>query len=107
MALSKSLDIPVLAEGIETEGQLSILDREGCHEAQGYLRGRPACLERIVGSGQLSLIEAHLVDDAAGRRRSAEDRAPGHFMQSAWPVRSARRPAEGPSLRAFPDRAPG
>ena len=83
MALSKSLDIPVLAEGIETEGQLSILDREGCHEAQGYLLGRPACLEQIVGSGQLSLIEAHLVDDAAGRRRSAENRTPGHFMRSA------------------------
>ena len=83
MALSNSLDIPVLAEGIETEGQLSILDREGCHEAQGYLLGRPACLEQIVGSGQLSLIEAHPVDDAAGRRRSAENRTPGHFMRSA------------------------
>ena len=76
MALSKSLDIPVLAEGIETEGQLSILDREGCHEAQGYLLGRPACLEQIVGSGQLSLIEAHPVDDVAGWRRSAENPPP-------------------------------
>ena len=68
---------------IETEGQLSILDREGCHEAQGYLLGRPACLEQIVGSGQLSLIEAHPVDDAAGWRRSAENPTPGHFMRSA------------------------
>jgi predicted signal transduction protein with EAL and GGDEF domain len=76
MALSKSLDIPVLAEGIETEGQLSILDREGCHEAQGYLLGRPACLEQIVGSGQLSLIEAHPVYDAAGWRRRAENPTP-------------------------------
>jgi len=83
MALSNSLDIPVLAEGIETEGQLLILDREGCHEAQGYLLGRPACLEQIVGSGQLSLIEGRPVDDAAGRRRSAENRTPGHFMRSA------------------------
>jgi diguanylate cyclase (GGDEF)-like protein len=83
MALSKSLDIPVLAEGIETEGQLSIVEREGCHEAQGYLLGRPAALERIVGSGQLSLIEAHPVDDAAGWRRSAENPTPGHFMRSA------------------------
>ena len=83
MALSKSLDIPILAEGIETEGQLSILDREGCHEAQGYLLGRLACLEQIVGSGQLSLIEAHPVDDAAGWRRSVENPTPGHFMRSA------------------------
>ena len=55
MALSKSLDIPVLAEGIETEGQLSIVEREGCHEAQGYLLGRPACLEQIVGSREVEL----------------------------------------------------
>jgi len=42
LALGKSLGVPVLAEGIETEGQLSMLKREGCTEAQGYFLGRPA-----------------------------------------------------------------
>jgi diguanylate cyclase len=65
MALSKSLDIPVLAEGIETEGQLSILNLEGCHEAQGYLLGRPAALDQIIGSGQLGLIQGRPLDVAA------------------------------------------
>jgi diguanylate cyclase len=65
MALSKSLEIPVLAEGIATEGQLSILNLEGCNEAQGYLLGRPAALEQIVGSGQISLIEARPLDGVA------------------------------------------
>nr|WP_262927109.1 EAL domain-containing protein [Rhizobium herbae] len=42
LALGKSLDIPVLAEGIETDEQMSVLRSEGCDEGQGYLLGRPA-----------------------------------------------------------------
>jgi len=41
LALGKSLSIPVLAEGIETEQQLDVLRREGCDEAQGFLLGYP------------------------------------------------------------------
>ena len=40
-ALGKSLSIPVLAEGIETELHLAVLRREGCDEAQGFLLGYP------------------------------------------------------------------
>jgi diguanylate cyclase (GGDEF)-like protein len=41
LALGKSLDIKVLAEGVETSGQLAALRGEGCHEAQGFYLGRP------------------------------------------------------------------
>lgn len=41
LALGKSLAIPVLAEGIETEQQMIALRREGCDEAQGFLLGYP------------------------------------------------------------------
>jgi diguanylate cyclase (GGDEF)-like protein/PAS domain S-box-containing protein len=41
LALGQSLDVPVLAEGVETADQLDILQKEGCDEAQGYLLGRP------------------------------------------------------------------
>ena len=41
LALGKSLSIPVLAEGIETEHQMSVLRREGCDEVQGFLLGYP------------------------------------------------------------------
>jgi diguanylate cyclase (GGDEF)-like protein len=65
LALGKSLDIPVLAEGIETESQLTLLTEEGCDEAQGFLLGRPAPLDKIVGIGQLSLSGAHHGERAA------------------------------------------
>jgi diguanylate cyclase (GGDEF)-like protein/PAS domain S-box-containing protein len=41
LALGQSLDVPVLAEGVETAVQLEILQKEGCDEAQGYLLGKP------------------------------------------------------------------
>ncbi len=51
LALGNSLDVPVLAEGIETASQLDLLAREGCHEAQGFFLGVPARLE-IVTKGE-------------------------------------------------------
>ena len=42
LTLGKNLEIPVLAEGIETQSQLYILKVEGCDAAQGFYIGRPA-----------------------------------------------------------------
>ena len=44
LALGRSLSIPVLAEGIETERQLVVLRREGCDEVQGFLLGYPGAI---------------------------------------------------------------
>ncbi|WP_052699438.1 bifunctional diguanylate cyclase/phosphodiesterase [Hyphomicrobium sp. 99] len=41
LALGRSLEISVLAEGVETQDQLLLLCNEGCDEVQGYLIGRP------------------------------------------------------------------
>ncbi|MFH5923633.1 putative bifunctional diguanylate cyclase/phosphodiesterase [Roseomonas xinghualingensis] len=41
IALGSALDVITNAEGVEDEGQLSLLRAEGCEEAQGYLFGRP------------------------------------------------------------------
>jgi diguanylate cyclase (GGDEF)-like protein/PAS domain S-box-containing protein len=46
LALGQGLRIPVLAEGVETSIQLDILRQEGCHEAQGYLLGRPMPIDK-------------------------------------------------------------
>ncbi|WP_267427340.1 EAL domain-containing protein [Methylobacterium sp. GC_Met_2] len=39
--LGESLGVPVIAEGIETEEQLTFLRQHRCKEIQGYLRGKP------------------------------------------------------------------
>jgi diguanylate cyclase (GGDEF)-like protein len=65
LALGKSLGIAVLAEGIETEGQLAILRSEGCDEAQGYLLGRPAPLGALVATGGLALKPRQPLDAPA------------------------------------------
>jgi len=41
LALADSLDLNVVAEGVETAGQLSFLKLHGCNGFQGYLFGRP------------------------------------------------------------------
>jgi diguanylate cyclase (GGDEF)-like protein len=41
LGLSSALHLPVIAEGVETKSELEFLRREGCHEIQGYLIGRP------------------------------------------------------------------
>ncbi|MGJ8573062.1 MAG: putative bifunctional diguanylate cyclase/phosphodiesterase [Hoeflea sp.] len=56
LALGKSLEIPILAEGIETEGQLLLLGAEGCDEAQGYLLGRPIPIAQLLETGKISLV---------------------------------------------------
>ena len=51
LILAASLDIPVLAEGVETEESMSFLRQEGCQQVQGFLYGRPlprAGIERDV-----------------------------------------------------------
>ncbi len=41
IALGKSMQLKVVAEGVETQEQKSFLDSEGCDEVQGYYYSRP------------------------------------------------------------------
>ena len=45
LALAQSLDLAVVAEGVETTGQLGFLRLHGCEQFQGYLFGRPGSAE--------------------------------------------------------------
>ena len=45
IALGRGLDVPVVAEGVETEEQRGFLAREGCNGIQGYYVGRPQPIE--------------------------------------------------------------
>jgi len=39
--MGRTMGLRVLAEGVEDDAQLAFLRRQGCHEAQGFLIGRP------------------------------------------------------------------
>jgi len=45
LALGSSLELSVIAEGVESRQQVSKLEEMGCHFFQGYLYGRPAPAE--------------------------------------------------------------
>ena len=45
IGLGRGLNLPVMAEGVETAEQLAFLARESCDEVQGYHIGRPAPIE--------------------------------------------------------------
>jgi predicted signal transduction protein with EAL and GGDEF domain len=47
LGLGRSLQIPVLAEGVESEDQRVFLDEAFCQQAQGYLFGRPIPLSEL------------------------------------------------------------
>ncbi|MGV1760689.1 putative bifunctional diguanylate cyclase/phosphodiesterase [Rhizobium sp. A22-96] len=72
LTLGKSLEIPVLAEGVETNHQLEILRVEGCDEAQGFFLGRPQPI------GQIFQTEEMASEDQASQ---FSGRVPPHRMR--------------------------
>ncbi len=48
IAMGHALGLRVIAEGVETEAHLTLLQKQGCDEVQGYLVGRPVPSDRFV-----------------------------------------------------------
>jgi EAL domain-containing protein (putative c-di-GMP-specific phosphodiesterase class I) len=84
IALGRTLGLTIVAEGIETPGQLERLQALGCAYGQGYLFARPVDAEttlrflraggshhRISTDGRADSLLAGPIDNAAGPRPSA------------------------------------
>ncbi|NTV95093.1 MAG: EAL domain-containing protein [Thiobacillus sp.] len=77
IAMARSLDFALTAEGVETEAQKDFLEKEGCTQAQGFLYSKPIPAEAFGNWLQ-------------GRRRQAgQNRAGGD------PLAGERRELEG------------
>jgi diguanylate cyclase (GGDEF)-like protein/PAS domain S-box-containing protein len=61
IGLARGLQLPVLAEGVETRDQLAFLAKEACDEVQGYFVGRPYPIDHY----------AEMIGRAAAAERSA------------------------------------
>jgi len=48
LGLGRGLELPVLAEGVETEEELAFLRAESCEEAQGYFLGKPQAIQEFM-----------------------------------------------------------
>ncbi|MDO9417643.1 EAL domain-containing protein [Pararhizobium sp.] len=59
LALGRSLEVPVLAEGVETREQMKVLRIEGCNEVQGFLFGRPNTLSELSNTMHIYELPAH------------------------------------------------
>lgn len=58
IVMAHSLDLEVVAEGVETEEQLAYLEDLGCDYAQGYLLGRPTSADELTTLLQQQMCES-------------------------------------------------
>jgi EAL domain-containing protein (putative c-di-GMP-specific phosphodiesterase class I) len=58
VSIGRSLDITIVAEGVETAAQLRKLQAMGCDEVQGYLLSKPVPPEEIPALMRLPFFEA-------------------------------------------------
>ncbi|MFK0384337.1 putative bifunctional diguanylate cyclase/phosphodiesterase [Agrobacterium sp. NPDC090273] len=73
LILAHSLNIPVLAEGVETQAHIEFLRREGCLQVQGFFFGKPGpvtSIANLVGDDLQSSDDQAGLDDLRYRAAS-------------------------------------
>jgi diguanylate cyclase (GGDEF)-like protein len=83
ITLARSLSLPVLAEGVESEEQLAVLRADGCDQVQGYLIGKPQPIETYQA----------LVHPQHGLAEKIVEPALQHARPVAAPKRARKRAA--------------
>jgi diguanylate cyclase (GGDEF)-like protein/PAS domain S-box-containing protein len=80
--LGRDLDIEVIAEGIETQGQFDALAALGCQSAQGFLLGKPQAIDAFLGARSPAVVE---------RAAAVAKLRPGAASQAEHPARRILR----------------
>ena len=71
VSLGHSLELDVVAEGVETREQMQLLRFEGCYEMQGYYFAKPMPAERAsrIRPGRAAARPHGVSEAATGKRR--------------------------------------
>jgi len=60
ISMAKSLNLKVIAEGVETEAQMSFLRAHQCDEIQGYYFSKPLAVDKVAGKLRGDNPEPHV-----------------------------------------------
>jgi EAL domain-containing protein (putative c-di-GMP-specific phosphodiesterase class I) len=68
ISMAKSLNLKVIAEGVENEAQMSFLRAYHCDEIQGYYFSEPLEVDKVADKLRGEHPEAHVRVQASGRQ---------------------------------------
>lgn len=72
ITLAKSLDLAIVAEGVETQAQLSMLEQRGCDLIQGYFYARPTPPKEAMDFFDAHYAARDALPDAGGLSNAAQ-----------------------------------
>jgi diguanylate cyclase (GGDEF)-like protein/PAS domain S-box-containing protein len=68
ISMAKSLNLKVIAEGVENEAQMAFLRAHQCDEIQGYYFSKPLAADEVADKLRADYSEAHVRAQASGRQ---------------------------------------
>ncbi len=92
--LAHSLKLKVVAEGVETEGQINFLRFHGCDEIQGYYFARPMtadlCADLLKGDTRLPPPQSPMAGNALALLLMVENQHEMELLSRAFPTENFR-----------------